>query len=109
MALPMPIVAEQAARFLAQPLESLNLITLHLGNGASVSAVEGGRSIDTSMGLTPLEGLIMGTRCGDIDPAIIFTWPQNRPIDRSHRPTAQQARAVSKGFAASTTCARSLA
>ena len=65
-------VAEQAARFLAQPLESLNLITLHLGNGASVSAVEGGRSIDTSMGLTPLEGLIMGTRCGDIDPAIIF-------------------------------------
>ena len=65
-------VAEKAARFLAQPLESLNLITLHLGNGASVSAVEGGRSIDTSMGLTPLEGLIMGTRCGDIDPAIIF-------------------------------------
>jgi len=65
-------VAEQAARFLAQPLESLNLITLHLGNGASATAVEGGRSIDTSMGLTPLEGLIMGTRCGDIDPAIIF-------------------------------------
>jgi len=65
-------VAEQSARFLAQPLASLNLITLHLGNGASVTAVEGGRSIDTSMGLTPLEGLIMGTRCGDIDPAIIF-------------------------------------
>ncbi len=65
-------VAEQAARFLAQPLASLNLITLHLGNGASVTAVESGRSIDTSMGLTPLEGLIMGTRCGDIDPAIIF-------------------------------------
>ena len=65
-------VTEQAARFLAQPLASLNLITLHLGNGASATAVKGGRSIDTSMGLTPLEGLIMGTRCGDIDPAIIF-------------------------------------
>jgi acetate kinase len=65
-------VAGQAARFLNQPLASLNMITLHLGNGASATAVEKGRSIDTSMGLTPLEGLIMGTRCGDIDPAIIF-------------------------------------
>lgn len=65
-------VAKETARFLKQPIEDLNLITLHLGNGASVTAVEGGRSIDTSMGLTPLEGLIMGTRCGDIDPAIIF-------------------------------------
>ena len=65
-------VAKETARFLKQPIEDINLITLHLGNGASVTAVEGGRSIDTSMGLTPLEGLIMGTRCGDIDPAIIF-------------------------------------
>jgi len=65
-------VAKKAARFLKQPIEHLNLITLHLGNGASVTAVQGGHSIDTSMGLTPLEGLIMGTRCGDIDPAIIF-------------------------------------
>jgi acetate kinase len=55
-----------------RPLESLDLITLHLGNGASATAVKGGKSIDTSMGMTPLEGLIMGTRCGDIDPAIIF-------------------------------------
>jgi acetate kinase len=65
-------VAKQAAMLLDQPLNELNLITLHLGNGASASAVKGGKSIDTSMGMTPLEGLIMGTRCGDIDPAIIF-------------------------------------
>ena len=51
--------------------EDLKIITCHLGNGASITAVDGGKSVDTSMGLTPLEGLIMGTRCGDIDPAII--------------------------------------
>ena len=65
-------VIKQAASFLNRPLESLSLITLHLGNGASAAAVKGGRSIDTSMGMTPLEGLIMGTRSGDIDPAIVF-------------------------------------
>ncbi len=65
-------VAVQAARWLGEPLESLKLITLHLGNGASAAAISEGRSIDTSMGMTPLEGLIMGTRCGDIDPAIHF-------------------------------------
>ncbi len=65
-------VAKQAARMLKQPLESLSLISLHLGNGASAAAIRDGKSIDTSMGLTPLEGLIMGTRCGDLDPAIIF-------------------------------------
>lgn len=65
-------VSEEAARFLGHPLESLKTIVLHLGNGASVTAVNGGRSVDTSMGLTPLEGLVMGTRSGDIDPGIIF-------------------------------------
>ena len=65
-------VAGEAARHLGRPLETLNLITLHLGNGASATAVEKGKSIDTSMGLTPLEGLVMGTRCGDIDPAVHF-------------------------------------
>ncbi len=65
-------VAKQAARLLGKPLQSLNLITLHLGNGASAAAIRQGRSVDTSMGMTPLEGLIMGTRCGDIDPAIHF-------------------------------------
>jgi acetate kinase len=63
-------VAEQAARLLGRPLDELRLITLHLGNGASAAAIAAGRCVDTSMGLTPLEGLVMGTRCGDIDPAI---------------------------------------
>jgi acetate kinase len=65
-------VAKQAARYLGKPLDTLNLIVLHLGNGASAAAIENGLSIDTSMGMTPLEGLVMGTRCGDIDPAIVF-------------------------------------
>jgi len=65
-------VTRSAAEFLGKPLEEVNLITCHLGNGASVCAVRGGRSIDTSMGMTPLEGLIMGTRSGDIDPGVIF-------------------------------------
>ena len=59
-------VSERAATFVGRPLDSLNQIVLHLGNGASASAVAGGRPIDTSMGLTPLEGLVMGTRSGDI-------------------------------------------
>lgn len=63
-------VAKQAAAFLDKPFEETNLITLHLGNGASVAAIRNGESVDTSMGMTPLEGLVMGTRCGDIDPAI---------------------------------------
>lgn len=65
-------VAQEASRYLGVPEERLNLITLHLGNGASAAAVQGGKSIDTSMGLTPLEGLMMGTRCGDLDPAVHF-------------------------------------
>lgn len=63
-------LVEQTALVLDKPLSALNLITLHLGNGASACAIANGRSIDTSMGLTPLEGLMMGTRCGDIDPMI---------------------------------------
>ncbi len=65
-------VVTEAARYLGIPLPRFNAISLHLGNGASAAAVAGGHSVDTSMGLTPLEGLIMGTRCGDIDPAIPF-------------------------------------
>ena len=64
-------VSEQAAEFLGVPLEKLRQIVLHLGNGASASAIDGGRPVDTSMGLTPMEGLVMGTRSGDIDPGII--------------------------------------
>jgi acetate kinase len=63
-------VSNEAARFLGRPADELNAIVLHLGNGASATAVQGGRSVDTSMGLTPLEGLVMGTRSGDLDPAI---------------------------------------
>jgi acetate kinase len=63
-------VAGEAARRLGQPLETLGLITAHLGNGCSATAVENGRSVDTTMGLSPLEGLVMGTRSGDIDPSL---------------------------------------
>ncbi len=65
-------VSEAAAAFLDRSLEQTNTIVLHLGNGASACAVEGGRSVETSMGMTPLEGLVMGTRSGDIDPAVLF-------------------------------------
>jgi len=64
-------VSRRAAELMDKNLEELKIITCHLGNGASVAAVDRGRSVDTSMGLTPLEGLVMGTRCGDIDPAIV--------------------------------------
>ncbi|NTY00777.1 acetate kinase [Deinococcus sp. JMULE3] len=63
-------VAARAADLLGRPLAELNLVTAHLGNGCSVCAVQGGRSVDTSMGLTPLEGLVMGTRSGDVDPGL---------------------------------------
>ena len=76
-------VAREAAQHLGRPLTTLNLITLHLGNGASATAIERGKSMDTSMGLTPLEGLIMGTRCGDLDPAVPFylAGKTGRPYD----------------------------
>jgi acetate kinase len=64
-------VSEKTAEFLGKPLSELKLITCHLGNGASVAAVNHGKSVDTSMGFTPLEGLVMGTRAGDMDPAIV--------------------------------------
>ena len=63
-------VARQAANYLEKPLSELNAITIHLGNGCSMTAIQNGKSIDTTMGMTPLEGLIMGTRCGDVDPAL---------------------------------------
>lgn len=64
-------IAERAADFIDEPLEDLKIITCHLGNGCSMSAIDHGVAVDTSMGLTPLDGLIMGTRCGSIDPAIV--------------------------------------
>lgn len=76
-------VSKRAAEVLGVPYESLKTIVCHLGNGASVSAVKNGKCVDTSMGLTPLEGLIMGTRSGDIDPAIIefLAHKENKSID----------------------------
>ncbi|KAF9122427.1 hypothetical protein BGX30_002014 [Mortierella sp. GBA39] len=64
-------VSKAAAEYLGRPLEDLKIITCHIGNGASLTAVDGGKSVDTSMGMTPLEGLMMGTRSGDLDPAIV--------------------------------------
>ena len=81
-------VAGEAAKILGRPLEDLKLITCHIGNGASITAVSGGKSVDTSMGFTPLGGIMMGTRTGDIDPAIIpylmqYTEDFNTPEDIS--------------------------
>ncbi|RJP29116.1 MAG: acetate kinase [Candidatus Omnitrophota bacterium] len=64
-------VAHEAARLMKKPINKSKIITCHLGNGCSITAIKNGRSIDTSMGFTPLEGLLMGTRCGDIDPALV--------------------------------------
>jgi acetate kinase len=70
-------VAERAAAYLGRDLVTLNMITLHLGNGASMAAIEKGKSIDTTMGMTPLAGLVMGTRSGDVDPALPFFLADN--------------------------------
>lgn len=74
-------VAHRASDYLGKSMDELNIITLHLGNGASAAALRGGRCIDTSMGLTPLEGLIMGTRSGDFDPAILFYLSREAGMD----------------------------
>ena len=76
-------VSQRAAEMLGKPYDEAKIIVCHLGNGASVSAVKNGKCVDTSMGLTPLEGLIMGTRCGDMDPAIIefIAHKENKSID----------------------------
>jgi acetate kinase len=74
-------VAQRAAAILGKPVESLKIITCHLGNGSSIAAIQDGRSIDTSMGLTPLAGLCMGTRCGDIDPAIVTFLMEKENMD----------------------------
>lgn len=77
-------VSQVAADMMGKDIKDLKIITCHLGNGSSVAAVKGGKCIDTSMGLTPLEGLIMGTRCGDIDPAIlpIIMKKENMDVDQ---------------------------
>ena len=74
-------VCRKAAGMMDRPLKTLKIVSCHLGNGSSITAVDGGRSIDTSMGMTPLEGMVMGTRCGDIDPAIIFYLIKNKEMN----------------------------
>lgn len=74
-------VSRAAAAFLGRPVEELKLIVLHLGNGASACAVDGGRSVETSMGMTPLEGLVMGTRSGDVDPAVLLHLQRRAGLD----------------------------
>ncbi len=76
-------VSFTAAKFLNRSPENLHLITCHLGNGCSITAVQNGRSMDTSMGLTPLEGLVMGTRCGDMDPAIVLHLMEHKGLTLS--------------------------
>ncbi len=74
-------VSQRAAEMLGKSIEDLKLVTCHLGNGASLAAIKGGKSIATSMGFTPLEGLAMGTRCGDIDPAIVTFLMEKENLD----------------------------
>lgn len=74
-------VAMRTAEILKKPLEKLKIITCHLGNGCSITATLFGKAIDTSMGFTPLEGLLMGTRCGDIDPAVVFYIMEKEKLD----------------------------
>jgi len=74
-------VSHEAAKILKKPLHKLKLITCHLGNGCSITAIDKGISVDTSMGFTPLEGLVMGTRCGDIDPALVPYIMRKKKID----------------------------
>jgi len=74
-------VSRRAAEMLGKPIEDLKIITCHLGNGASITAIDGGKSIDTSMGFTPLAGITMGTRCGDIDPAIVAFLIKHEGLD----------------------------
>ncbi|MBK1650322.1 acetate/propionate family kinase [Rhabdochromatium marinum] len=76
-------VGQRAATMLGRSFDRTHLITLHLGNGASATAIRNGSSVDTSMGMTPLEGLVMGTRCGDIDPAVLLYLMQHLEMDHA--------------------------
>jgi acetate kinase len=91
-------VAKEAAKELKKDLTQCNLITLHLGNGASVCAIKDGKSIDTSMGFTPLEGLMMGTRCGDIDPSVVFYLEDKLECSRSEIDTILNKKSGFKGL-----------
>ncbi len=91
-------VAGKVARVLGRRVQELNTIVLHLGNGASASAVRGGLPVDTSMGLTPLEGLVMGTRSGDVDPAVVFHLARNAGMGVDDLDTLLNKRSGIKGL-----------
>ncbi|MDX2376881.1 acetate kinase [Microbacterium sp. LRZ72] len=92
-------VSEAAAAYLGRPPADLRQIVFHLGNGASVSAIDGGRSVDTSMGLTPLEGLVMGTRSGDLDPAVLLHLARRAEMSISELDTLLNSRSGLVGLA----------
>ncbi|MFV0349202.1 MAG: acetate kinase [Halodesulfovibrio sp.] len=91
-------VTKQAAKFLGKPLDELNIITCHLGNGCSMCAIKNGKCVDTTMGLTPLEGLMMGTRCGDIDPAIVPFVMEKTGISAAEMDTVMNKQSGLKGI-----------
>lgn len=74
-------VSQKAAEILGKPVESLNIVTCHMGNGSSITAVKGGKSVDTSMGFSPLPGVLMGTRCGDVDALLVAYLAEREGID----------------------------
>jgi acetate kinase len=74
-------VAERTAALLGRPIGQMKIITCHLGNGSSITAVQGGKCVDTSMGLTPMEGVVMGTRCGSVDPGVLTTLMEQEGMD----------------------------
>ena len=91
-------VANETARLMGKSPEAVNLITLHLGNGCSISAVQGGTCLDTSMGMTPLAGVMMGTRCGDIDPAIFGYLMDNTGLSQNELDTVLNKKSGLKGI-----------
>ena len=91
-------VTRTAAEFLGKPLDQVNLVTCHLGNGCSITAVRGGKSVDTSMGATPLDGLMMGTRCGEIDPALVPFLMEKEGISAKEADTLMNKKSGLKGI-----------
>lgn len=91
--------AHSAAAYLRVDVEKLRIISCHLGNGASVTAIEGGRSVDTSMGMTPLEGLVMGTRAGDVDPGVLLQLRREGHLDADELDDLLNKRSGLKGLA----------
>jgi acetate kinase len=92
-------VAQSVAAYLKRDVSSLRIISCHLGNGASVTAIDGGRSVDTSMGMTPLEGLVMGTRAGDVDPGVLLQLRREGHLDADELDDLLNKRSGLKGLA----------